>query len=227
MTAISTTLVVAMTVDGKISAVDPQAPRDSDSADQAHLEYQVSLVDLILVGAGTIRAEGKTYLISNPELLAQRAVRGQPSQPVTCVVSHSLDLPLDLPFFNQDVRRWVLTTRTSLSSIHASLYQKAELVALGEEALDWELAYAFMAERGIHKVAALGGGGLNAELLNAGRIDDLWVTVWPVIYGGKRAPSPVEGEGFDPRMAPHLQLVETRQVGSELFLHYQVLSGSS
>ncbi|MEH2182938.1 RibD family protein [Nostoc sp.] len=225
MSAIQTTVVLAMTADGKISAVDLKAPREPDVVDQAHLEYQASLADLILVGAGTIRAEGKTFTICDPELLAAREVRGQSPQPITCVVSGSLDLSPDLPFLSQDIERWIFTTRAALqrSSDTTTLQKLAELIDLGDTDLDWDRGYSLMAERGVHKVVALGGGSLTAALVQAGRIDDWWLTIWPVIYGGKQAPSPVEGEGFVPNAAPHLQLIETRQVGSELFLHYRTV----
>jgi 5-amino-6-(5-phosphoribosylamino)uracil reductase len=221
---LSTTVVLGMTADGKISATDPRAPRTTDAADQAHLEYQVSLADLILVGAGTIRAEGNTFTIRNPELLAARAVRGQSPQPITCVVSRSLELSVDLPFFSQDVERWIFTTRTSMKrNQQPTLSNLAKLVDLGDTDLNWDQAYDFLEKQGICKVVALGGGDLTATLLEAGRIDDLWLTVWPMLYGGRNAPSPVEGEGFIPSKAPSLQLIESRQIGSELFLHYQVL----
>jgi 5-amino-6-(5-phosphoribosylamino)uracil reductase len=221
---LSTTVVLGMTVDGKISASDPRAHRTTDAADQAHLEYQVSLADLILVGAGTIRAEGATFTIRNPELLAARAVRGQSPQPITCVVSRSLELSVDLPFFSQDVQRWVFTTRASMErNQQPTLPSLAKLVNLGDTDLNWDQAYTFLEKQGIRKVVALGGGDLTATLLKAGRIDDLWLTIWPVIYGGRNAPSPVEGEGFIPSKAPSLQLIESRHIGGELFLHYQVL----
>ncbi|WP_414515152.1 RibD family protein [Nostoc sp. PCC 9305] len=225
MSAIQTTLVLAMTADGKISAVDPKAPREPNVVDRAHVEYQVSLADLILVGAGTIRAEGGTFEISDRELLAAREVRGQSPQPITCVVSGSLDLSPDLPFLSQDIERWIFTTRTALerSSDTTTLQKLAELIDLGDTDLDWDRAYTLMAERGIHKVVALGGGSLTAALVKAGRIDDWWLTIWPIIFGGKHAPSPVEGEGFLPDVAPHLELIETRQVGSDLFLHYRTV----
>ncbi len=221
---ISTTVVLGMTVDGKISATDPRAPRTTDAADQTHLEYQVSLADLILVGAGTIRAEGTTFTLRNPELLAARKARGQSPQPITCVVSRSLELSVDLPFFSQDVQRWVFTTRASMDgNQQPTLPSLVKLIDLGNTELDWDRAYEFLEHQGIRHIVALGGGELTATLLEAGRIDDLWLTVWPVIYGGRNAPSPVEGVGFTPRSAPHLQLIESRQMGSELFLHYQVL----
>ncbi|PHM11733.1 RibD family protein [Nostoc sp. 'Peltigera malacea cyanobiont' DB3992] len=225
MSAIQTTLVLAMTADGKISAVDPKAPREPNVVDYAHVEYQVSLADLVLVGAGTIRAEGGTFAIRDRELLAAREVRGQSPQPITCVVSGSLNLSPDLPFLSQDIERWIFTTRTALerSSDTTTLQKLAELIDLGDTDLDWDRAYTLMAERGIRKIVALGGGSLTAALVKAGRIDDWWLTIWPIIFGGKHAPSPVEGEGFLPNVAPHLQLIETRQVGSDLFLHYRTV----
>jgi 5-amino-6-(5-phosphoribosylamino)uracil reductase len=222
--ALSTTVVLGMTVDGKISATDPRAARATDAADQEHLEYQVSLADLILVGAGTIRAEGSTFTVRNPELLAARAARGQSPQPIAGVVSRSLDLSVDLPFFSQNVERWILTTRDSIKrNQQPTLSNLAKLVDLGDTDLNWDQAYTLLEKQGVRKVVALGGGDLTATLLEAGRIDDLWLTVWPVIYGGRDAPSPVEGKGFIPNSAPSLKLIESRQIGSELFLHYQVL----
>jgi 5-amino-6-(5-phosphoribosylamino)uracil reductase len=213
-----------MTADGKISAEDPKAPPNFSAVDFAHLEYQASLADLILVGAQTIRLEETTFTINNPELLAGRKIRGQSPQPITCVVSHSLDLPPTIPFFSQEIERWIFTTQTSLerSSDATILGKQAELFGFGDTELDWDKAYNLIAERGIRKVVALGGGSLAASLVKAGRIDDWWLTIWPAIYGGKQAPTPVEGVGFIPHNAPKLELLETRQVGSELFLHYRI-----
>lgn len=225
MTNVQTTLLLGMTADGKISGEDPKAPPNFFPVDFAHLEHQTSLADLILVGARTIRVEKATFTINNPELLAGRKIRGQSPQPITCVVSHSLDLPLTMPFFSQEVERWIFTTQTSLerSSDAPILGKQAELFAFGDTELDWDKAYNFIAERGIRKVAALGGGSLAASLVRAGRIDDWWLTIWPAIYGGKEASTPVEGVGFMPHSAPKLELIETRRVGSELFLHYRIL----
>jgi 5-amino-6-(5-phosphoribosylamino)uracil reductase len=222
--ATSTTIVLGMSADGKIAPADPLAPRRSDPVDHAHLEYQTSLADLILIGAGTIRIEGQTYTVRDPQWIAARQVRGQPPQPITCVVSRSLALPPDLPFFTQPIERWILTTEQAVArNPHPHLAELATLVAAGANELDWERAYAFFAGRGIGRVVALGGGDLVAALLAAGRIDDLWLTVWPVIFGGREATTPVEGAGFAPLKAPALELIEWRQTAGDLFLHYRVI----
>jgi 5-amino-6-(5-phosphoribosylamino)uracil reductase len=225
MAGVSTTVVMALSIDGKISSVDPAAPRVTSPADQFHVEYQASLADLLLQGAGTIRAEGRGMTIHNPELLAARAVRRQSQQPIVCVVSQSLALSPDLPFFQQDLDRWILTTRLGLErNPYPELHRVARLIDVGETEIDWDLAYAYLEQQGIHKVVALGGGHLTASLLKARRVDDCWLTIWPLIYGGKNTPTPVEGEGFDPHQIPPVELIESRQIGSELFLHYRVIT---
>jgi 5-amino-6-(5-phosphoribosylamino)uracil reductase len=225
MTNVQTTLVLGMTADGKISSEHPNTAPNLFPEDFAHLEYQTSLADLILVGARTIRLEKATFIINNPELLAGRKIRGQSPQPITCVVSHSLDLPPNLPFFSQEIERWIFTAQASLerSSDATILGKQAELFGFGDTDLDWDKAYNLIAERGIRKVVLLGGGSLTASLFKAGRIDDWWLTIWPLIYGGKQAPTPVEGIGFIPDISPRLELIKTRQVESQLFLHYRTL----
>lgn len=218
-----TTALFASTVDGKISAVDRRAHREPDKADQTHVEYQASLADLYLLGAGTLRSEGGTLLIRNPELLAMRAARSQSPQPITCIVSRSLKIPADLAFFSQPVERWILTTEASLKAAAGSpLLKLAEVIPVGDQELDWEKGYALLAERGIKNIAALGGGSLNADLLKAKKLDDMWVTIWPTLFGGSEAPTAIEGDGYDPKHAPLLELLETRQISSELFLHYRI-----
>ncbi|MDZ8188182.1 MAG: RibD family protein [Nostoc sp. ChiSLP02] len=225
MSSIQTTVILAVTADGKISPVDPKAPRNFYPVDHAHLEYQVSLADLVLMGAGTARNEGVAFTIENPELVAARKFRNQPPQPITCVVTSSLNLPPDMKFFSQDIERWIFTTKAAIerSSDAATLDKLSKLIEVGNTDLDWDKAYDLMAERGIRKVFALGGGSLTASLVEAGRVDDWWLTILPVIYGGANAPTLVEGKGFLPSDAPKLELLETRQVGSELFLHYRTL----
>jgi len=225
MTNITTTLVLGMSVDGKISSIDPKTSGIDNPVDFAHLEYQTSLADLTLVGARTIRIQGGNFIINNPELLAARKIRGQSPQPINCVVSRSLDLSPTIPFFTQEIERWIFTTQNSLEQNcdATSLSKKAELIALGDTDLDWDKGYALMAERGIRKIVVLGGGSLAASLIKARRIDDWWLTIWPFILGGKDAPTPVEGEGFLANDVPRMELIETRQVGNDVFLHYRTL----
>ena len=61
-----------------------------------------------------------------------------------------------------------------------------------------------------------------ASLFGVDLIDELWLTVCPLILGGSNSPTPVTGMGFTPSQAKRLQLLEVKQVEAELFLHYLV-----
>ncbi len=87
--------------------------------------------------------------------------------------------------------------------------------------IDWIDAFQQLETLGIKRLAILGGGKLVASVLAAGLIDELWLTVCPLILGGVDAPTPVEGKGFLADLAPKLELLAVKQVGGEVFLHYR------
>ena len=91
--------------------------------------------------------------------------------------------------------------------------------------IDWIDAFQQLASFGIKGLAILGGGKLVASVLAAGLVDELWLTVCPLILGGADAPTTVEGEGFLADLAPKLQLLAVKQVGQEVFLHYRLGAG--
>jgi len=91
--------------------------------------------------------------------------------------------------------------------------------------IDWIDAFQQLASFDIKRLAILGGGKLVASVLAAGLVDEIWLTVCPLILGGADAPTPVEGKGFLADLAPKLQLLAVKQVGQEVFLHYRLGAG--
>ena len=67
-----TTVILAMTADGKIADRTKTAARFGSNADKAHLESQIALADGVIFGAGTLKAYGSSLPITNPNLLEQR-----------------------------------------------------------------------------------------------------------------------------------------------------------
>jgi len=106
-----TTVILAMTADGKIADFQRSPARFSSTVDKAHLEKQISLVDGVLFGAGTLRAYGTTLPLSNPKLLFAREQEQKPPQPIHIICSASAQIDPQLRFFHQPVPRWLLTTR--------------------------------------------------------------------------------------------------------------------
>lgn len=232
-----TTVVLAMSADGKIADFRRSPARFGSRADKAHLEKQIAASDAVLFGAGTLRAYGTTLTVSQPILLQHRMQEGKPAQPIHIVITHSADLNPEIKFFQQPVKRWLLTTAAG-----AIFWQSRTLSLTGEMPtqnftskfeqilvfetrtgkIDILAALQHLAFIDITRLVVLGGGELVASMLELDLIDELWLTVCPLILGGTTAPTPVEGRGFLSQLAPRLELLEVRKVEQEVFLHYRL-----
>lgn len=221
-----TTVVLAMTADGKIADKARSPARFGSAVDRAHLEKQISLVDGVIFGANTLRAYGTTLPISNPELLQARQQLSKPLQPVQIVCSASARIEPQLRFFDQPVPRWLLTTATGAKAWQGREAGKFDRILVADPfslQIQWIAVFQELAEFGLKKLAILGGGELVASLLELDLIDEFRLTLCPFIFGGIDAPTPVEGRGFLFARAPHLELLSVEKVDREVFLHYRVV----
>lgn len=221
-----TTAILAMTADGKIADYQKSPARFGSANDKLHLQQQVALADGVIFGANTLRAYGTTMSVSDPELLLERQERSQSPQPVQIVVSPSANLDSQWRFFQQPVPHWLITTPEN-----AKLWQgKPEFKRIlttkssGENnsVIDWTSIFVQLKELGLHQLAILGGGELIASLLAIGLIDELRLTICPIILGGRDAPTPVSGRGLTQLEGKKLKLIQVKQLEQEIFLHYQV-----
>jgi 5-amino-6-(5-phosphoribosylamino)uracil reductase len=233
-----TTVVLAMSADGKIADFRRSPARFGSRVDKAHLEKQIAASDAVLFGAGTLRAYGTTLTISDPTLVQLRAQEGKPPQPVYIVTTHSANLNPEIKFFKQPVRRWLLTTTAGAVSWKERLRTLPSMGTKAQECppefeqilvfetptreIDISAALKHLATLHITRLLVLGGGELVASLLALDLIDELWLTVCPLILGGNTAPTPVDGKGFLPDLAPKLKLLEVHAVEQEVFLHYRL-----
>ncbi|WP_341734719.1 RibD family protein [Microcoleus sp. EPA2] len=306
-----TTVILAMSADGKITDSALTAARFGSANDKSHLEQQVAASDAVLFGNGTLRAYGTTLRVTSPDSIEQRKLQGKPPQPVQIVCSRSRFFDPNWRFFQQPVPRWLLTGNDSretaiplksspqgggavsfspkkgfcrgsapvptpatndpmrvwgfqgrhggtaptenetalpqggglksspqgggrggltsggdsggltFDSGATSLFDRTLIANTIEGEIDWIDAFQQLEALGIKRLAILGGGKLVASVLAVGLIDELWLTVCPLILGGADAPTPVEGKGFLADLAPKLELLAVKQVGGEVFLHYR------
>jgi 5-amino-6-(5-phosphoribosylamino)uracil reductase len=79
-----------------------------------------------------------------------------------------------------------------------------------------------LARSGIERLALLGGGKIVGSFFAAELVNELWLTVCPLILGGATAPTPVQTPGWLEATAPRLHLIEVAPVNDEIFLHYRV-----
>lgn len=221
-----TIVILAMTADGKIADKKRSPARFGSAIDKAHLEEQVSLVDGVLFGAGTLRAYGTSLPITNPQLIQSRKNRAQSLQPIHIVVSASGKIDYGFKFFQQPLPRWLLTTKDGDSCLWQDR-RFFERVLIGETCSNtssfiWQPIFAQLQSLEMQKLAILGGGKLVASLLAINAIDEIWLTVCPLVLGGVDAPTPVAGVGWLQSQAIELDLLEVKSLGQEVFLHYAV-----
>ncbi len=217
------TVILAISADGKIADHQRSAARFGSSNDKHHLESQISHMDGVLLGASTLRAYGTSLRVMHRELLQQRQEQGKPFQPVQIVCSRQADFDPQIPFFRQPFPRWLLTT-----AVGAKRWQHQpgfdRILTGGNEGsnINWSLALQDLYDLQLHQLAVLGGGELVASLFAVDCVDELWLTLCPLILGGTNSPTPVAGDGFLEPLAPRLDLLDVRSLDHEVFLHYRV-----
>jgi 5-amino-6-(5-phosphoribosylamino)uracil reductase len=215
-------LVLATSVDGKITNAQREPAKFGSREDFRRMELQVAAADGVLIGAGTLRAHGTTMRVLDEELMADRQARGLSPQPIQIVCSRSGDLPKDLKFFQQPVTRWLLTTTTgSQGWVEGQEFQRI-LVHPGAD-VNWQLAWQQLAMAGINRLCVLGGAEIATALWQLDLIDELRLTICPLIIGGAAAPTLCDGVGLAPGKS--LELVESEAIAGELFLYYRRVVG--
>ncbi len=181
------------TLDGAAYGPDGRSGSISAPADRDAFAVMRGLADVILVGAGTARAEGYGPAITVPELADHRAAEGQRPNPAIAVVSRSLDFAPDVPLFAEATEPTVvITTERSPADRRDMLSHTARVVVAGETGIDATAALAALAGFGLSRVMCEGGPTLLGHLVAADVVDELCLTVSPLLAGGP-APRIVDG----------------------------------
>jgi riboflavin biosynthesis pyrimidine reductase len=159
-------------------------------ADRQLFQLLRALADVVVVGAGTARAEGygpARPAAALPAGLAGRLRAGRPAAPPVAVISASLDLDPDSRLVagaGPDSRTIVLTTETAPAARRAALSRRAEVITAGREQVSARDAVTALAGRGYRRILTEGGPRLLAQIAAGGLLDDLCLTISPVLAGG-------------------------------------------
>jgi riboflavin biosynthesis pyrimidine reductase len=171
-------------VDGAI-AVRGRSGMLGGDADRAVFSALRSVADVVLVGAGTVRAEGYGPARLGEESRRARAARGQAPVPPIAVVTRSGQLDWSSPFFTAAEQRPIVVTSTGANAesvAHARAV--AEVIEAGRDEVDLVRAVRELHARGYTNVLAEGGPGINAELVQARLLDEICLTLAPRVVAG-------------------------------------------
>jgi riboflavin biosynthesis pyrimidine reductase len=155
------------------------------AADRRLFQVLRSLADVVLVGSGTARAE--KYKPARLDAMVPALRAGRPPTPPIAVVSSSLDLDPASPLLAGApdwARTIVLTTASAPAGRRAELARQATVIEAGEERVEARQAIDALAGLGHTRILTEGGPRLLGHIAAAGRLDDLCLTIGPLLAGG-------------------------------------------
>lgn len=168
----------AVTVDGVSGGL-------SHPADKRVFMMGRDLADVILVGAGTVREEGYRGARTSGERQERRRRLGLSAIPPVAVVSGSARIDPASPLFTDTtVPPIVITTESAPEERRAQLAEAgADLIVAGEKMIDLTAALNELSRRGLRRIDCEGGPHLFGELIAENLVDQLCLTVAPVLAG--------------------------------------------
>lgn len=174
-------------IDGA-TAVDGVSGGLGGAADKEVFRAIRAVADVILVAAGTVRAEHYGPPRTTPDQQAARVARGQRPFPRLAIVSGSLDLDESSSLFTEAPEPpLVLTTDDASLERITALSAVAEVLRIGPAPLAPPAVVAALAGRGTQVVVCEGGPSLNGQLLAHDLIDEVNLTLSPLLVGGHSA----------------------------------------
>jgi riboflavin biosynthesis pyrimidine reductase len=180
-----------------------------------------TLSDVILVGAATVREE--RYKPARTHELWRDLRDGRTPTPPIAVVTRRLDLDPDSPLITgapPHARTVVITTARAPSHLRAAFARRADVIIAGEETVDFKAAVSALAERGHRSLLAEGGPHLLAQLAEAGLMDELCLTIAPLMAGPGASRIVAGAPGTGPATPLPLTLAHVLQDGGFLLCRY-------
>lgn len=197
------------TLDGAANGPDRRTGSINTEADHVVFDLLRRLTDVVVVGAGTVRAEGY------PSLRA-----ADPTAPVLIVVSHQGQLPPSVA--DGPVGSVLLLTRENADS--AALDASRELIGeefvltAGKDAVDFVKMRNMLEDKGFRQILCEGGPSLVNSMLAAGVVDELDLTWSPLLVGGDH-PTITRGPALNLPASPTLLLEENGTILGRWFVN--------
>jgi riboflavin biosynthesis pyrimidine reductase len=177
------------TVDGAATGADGLSGSINTEADHVVFTACRVLADAVLVGAGTVRAEGYSALTLDEEAAALRRADGRPTALTFVVVSNSGNIPPEvLDAARPDAPVVVVIPATSdARTLLQDRLGAANVIVAGDTAVDLVEALHQLASRSLRRIAAEGGPSLLADLLDCELVDEIALTISPKVVAGEHS----------------------------------------
>ena len=186
--------------------------------------------DAVVIGAATLRATpghlwtpAHVYPAMATEFIALRSNLGRATEPQLVVITASGDIDASHPALVKGAL--VMTTDDGAKAIGSSLPATCEVIAMGEGTnVDLRETVAALRTRGLEVLLTEGGPHLTGELIESGLLEEVFLTISPVVAGRdtEKRLGMVEGVELLPKLGVWGSLLSARRHGDYLFLRYRM-----
>ncbi len=218
---------VATTADGKIAPANRHFEPFSSKCDRQLLLLLRSQADAVMSGARTVDSVPVNLGPGGKKYRALRLQRGLSEYNLRIVVSGAASIDPGAEIFKHQFSPIIILSTERADKKRVAVLHKlgAEVVAFGEQELDFTSAFRWLREkRGVKRLLCEGGGEINAALFRADLVDEVYQTICPLIFGGFDAPTMADGEGIEKLSdAIRLKMKSMKRHGDELYLVWKVL----
>ncbi len=206
----------AISLDGKISTRTHEHLSLGSDLDRKKMSELRSKADAVLVGGNTFR--NWPYPLIEKEAHGFAVKRNKPLLNVVLTHHGVHDASLGL-------KGWPCQNVELVFCAHQSAQFSQEILDVQPQVLRYETlsivdAIEYIADRGCEILLIEAGGQLLFELFELNLIDDVYLTLCPLIIGGAQAPTLSDGQGFDAKILKTFNLVAQEVCGDEIYLHY-------
>ncbi|WP_328751214.1 pyrimidine reductase family protein [Streptomyces sp. NBC_00285] len=176
-----------------VSTIDGAAQHDgrsqpiSTATDMRIFGTLRALADVVIAGAETVRQEGYRPARVRDEFAGMREAAGQGPVPAVAVITASLDLDFSLPLYTSPLVPTLILTGAAAAPDRIAAAEKAgaRVVIAGDGVgVDPARAVRALAELGHTRLLTEGGPRLLGQLVAAGVLDELCLTLSPMLTAG-------------------------------------------
>jgi diaminohydroxyphosphoribosylaminopyrimidine deaminase/5-amino-6-(5-phosphoribosylamino)uracil reductase len=211
----------AMTLDGKIATREGDSRWITGTEAREYVHWLRAGVDAVMVGSGTVEADDP--------MLTTRTASGNGRDAVRIIVDGDARVsPASKVFKVHSTAPALVAVKTTAPSDRKAAFRNvgAELIEIApkNDKIDMEQLARSLGKRNIASVLIEGGGGLLAASFAAGIVDKALFFVAPKIFGGRDAPTAVEGLGVGKvGEAIGLKNLSTRLIGDDVLIEGYVI----
>jgi riboflavin-specific deaminase-like protein len=215
---------VATTVDGKLAPENRKFVPFGSKHDLNLLYELRAQADAALMGARTVDSAPGHYGPGPARYRRLRLRHGLPEYNLRVIVSGRGTLNPRSDIFRYRFSPIIVITsaRASVRNLRRLQEVADDVEIFGDQELDFAAAFRWLEKKWrVKKILCEGGGELNTALFRKNLVDEIYVTVCPLIFGGRNAPTMADGLGVTRvKDASKWRIKSLKRIGDELFLVY-------